>query len=126
MYDQKEIMTQNSDNQIGTLYNTLRRLAGLYVDNAKLTASEKGTELIGALAVGMFVLQFGILALVFLVIGLAAWLDDYLAPQWTFFIVAGLVALLVIAAVLLRKPLIYDPVARFISRLFLDAPKDEL
>lgn len=118
-------MAQNSDNQIGTLYSTLRRVAALYVDNAKLTASEKTTELLGALAVGMIVLQFGILTLVFLVIGMAAWLDAYLAPHWTFFIVAGVVALLIVTVVLLRKQLIYDPVARFISKLFLDQPQKE-
>ena len=118
-------MTQNSDNQLVALVGALKRLAILYLDNAKLTASEKATELIGALAVGMIVLLFGILAMVFIVIGLAAWLDGYLAPHWTYLIVAGFVIVLVVAAVLLRKPLIYDPVARFLSKLFLDQPNDE-
>ncbi len=117
-------MTQNSKSQISTLCGTLKRLASLYVDNAKLTMSEKTTELIGALAVGMIVLQFGILAMVFLVIGLSAWLDDYLSPQWTFIIVAGFIILLVLSIVFLRKQLIYNPIARFISKLFLDKPTD--
>ncbi len=118
-------MTQNKDSQLAILFKSLKRLAALFVDSAKLTASEKATELIGALAVGMIMLQFGILAMVFLAIGLAAWLDGYLAPHWTFLIVAGFIIMLIVITVLLRKPLIYDPVARFVSKLFLDQPNEK-
>lgn len=118
-------MTSNTENPIGTLMAALRRIANLYVENAKLTVAEKVTQLMGALAVSMIVLLFGIVALVFLVIGVATWLEAYIAPFWSYMIVAGVVIVMIVAVVVLRKPLIYNPFAKFITQLIIENPNEE-
>lgn len=115
-------MTQNPDNPISNLVETGKRLASLFMENAKLTVAEKVTQLVGALAVSMIALLFSIVALVFLVIGVATWLEAYIAPFWSYMIVAGVVIILIVGVIVFRKPLVYDPFAKFITRLFLDNP----
>ena len=78
----------------------------------KLTASEKFTILLSSLIMGAICLMLGIFALALMSMALV----DLLA----FLSVAGIVLLIALLVVLLRKQLLYNPIARFITRLFLD------
>ncbi len=53
---------------------------------------------------------------------LSDWLLCNLEPCWTYLIVGGLYILLAIVCFLLRRQLIIDPIARYISRVILDPP----
>lgn len=115
-------MTQNTDNNVTSLFQAAKRLAVLYIENAKLTVAEKVTRLMGAIAVCLTALLFGLVAFIFAIIGLATWLQVYIEPFWTYFIVTGAFLLIIVLIVLLRKWLVYNPIAKFMSRLIIENP----
>lgn len=78
--------------------------------------------LISVFAIAMLALMLSVIVMIFLVMGIATLLESYIEPFWTYFIVAGVFILIIALIVLLRIPLIYNPVARFISKLLLTPP----
>ncbi|MCC8114230.1 MAG: phage holin family protein [Bacteroidales bacterium] len=115
-------MNQKSDSPLKSLVDALARLVTLYIENARLTAAEKATMLISVFAIAMLALMLSVIVMIFLVMGIATLLESYIEPFWTYFIVAGVFILIIALIVLLRIPLIYNPVARFISKLLLTPP----
>lgn len=94
----------------------------MYIENTKLTIAEKVTHLIGAMAVAIVALLFGLVGFIFAVMGLATWLQDYLEPFWSYFIVTGGFVLIILIVVVFRKWLVYNPLAKFITRVFMETP----
>ena len=86
----------------------------------KLTASEKFTILLSSLLLGAICLMLGIFALALMSMALVDLFKLFMAPALAFLSVAGIVLLIALLVVLLRKQLLYNPIARFITRLFLD------
>lgn len=106
------------------LFQTLKRLGTLYVDNIRYTAAEKFTLLLSGIAIFSIVMVLAVLALIFIAIGIGNMLETYLEPFWTYFIIAGLLLLVIVAVILLKDRLLVDPIARFISKLFIDTPAE--
>lgn len=105
---------------IADIRSSLRRLVALYVENAKLTAAEKLTLLLSGAVLFVIALVFITFALIFGAVAIYQLMALSMSPIVAAAILAGAFVLLVILAFLLRKPLIVDPIARFISRLIMD------
>ncbi len=94
--------------------------AKLEVEYLKLTAAEKLIILLSTIIIG------GILAVLLLpvfIIFLFALVDVFkliMAPALAYLTVGGIVLLIIFILFLMRKPLIVNPVARFVTKLFLD------
>lgn len=86
----------------------------------KLTAAEKFTILLSGLILGAVCLLLGIFALALMSMALVNLFKLFMAPSFAFLSVAGIVLLVGVVLYLLRKPLIMNPLARFITKLFLD------
>lgn len=106
--------------KIADIRSSLRRLLALYVENAKLTAAEKLTLLLSGAVLFVIALVFITFALIFGAVAIYQLMALSMSPIVAAAILAGAFVLLVILAFLLRKPLIVDPMARFISRLIMD------
>ncbi len=115
-------MQENTHNDISSLCGEAKRLGSMYIDLARLTAAEKATALFSVLAIAILAVMLGMVVLVFLTMGIASLLEAYIAPFWSFFIVAGVFILLAVVLYLFKEKLIFNPVARFMSRLLLDPP----
>lgn len=89
------------------------------LEYAKLTAAEKLTMLITGLAVAAGAFVLGIIFLFFLTIAIAQWIAPSIGLGWAYALMGVFYLLLIVLLVVLCKPLIMNPVARFISRLFL-------
>lgn len=113
------------DNTYSLLYKLARRLFQLKIEDARLTLAVKLTKLFGAvvLAAVSFILLLCMLA--FLSISLANFLSDVMQPGWAYLIIAGFYVLVLAVIVLARRPLVMDPIARFISRLIIESPDHE-
>lgn len=99
---------------------SLKRLIGLYIENAKLTAMEKLTLFLSAalmFVIGFILLMFG---LGFLSIALMQLLQEAMSPIAAAAVVGGFYFVLAILLIILRKPLIINPITRFISKLIMD------
>ena len=106
--------------KIADIRSSLRRLVALYVENAKLTAAEKLTLLLSGAVLFVIALVFITFALIFGAVAIYQLMALSMSPIVAAAILAGAFVLIVILAFLLRKPLIVDPMARFISRLIMD------
>lgn len=116
-------MQDDTQNALSSLCGDAKRLGSMYIDLARLTAAEKATALFSVLIVALVVMMLGMVVLVFLTMGIASLLEAYIAPFWSFFIVAGVFILAAVVIYWLRERIIYNPVARFMSRLMLNPPK---
>ncbi len=110
---------------VRNLYELGRRLAGLYLDNARLTAAEKMTLLFSSVALYSVVLVLAMVMMVFVSMGIATMLAEYIAPFWSYFIVAGVFLTVIVLLFVFKSQLLVNPIARFISSLLVSPPKTD-
>lgn len=109
-----------------TVKSSLGKLASLYIEGAKLTAVEKLTLFLSAAVVFIcgfilltFVVAFGAVAILDL-------LEEALPPIASAGILSGIFLFLAILLFVLRKPLVINPMTRFVSKLIMDIGKNKL
>lgn len=108
------------------LKSTFMRLISLYIESAKLTAAEKLTLLLSAAVLFMIAFILVTIAVAFGAVALLQLLELALSPIAAAAILAGFFFLLAAIICLLRKPLIINPTARFMSKLIMDIGKDRI
>lgn len=92
----------------------------LYIENLKLLSIEKATVMLSHAAMAGLLLLLGVCAFFFISIALVLLLGQVLPVMWCFLIMGGVYILLGVLALIFRRTLFIDPIARFLSRLFLD------
>lgn len=112
----------DSESTYAKLYQEVRRLTSLHVENAKLLVTEKLTLLLGRITLVAVSFVVCSCALIFLSMSVADWLLRSLEPCWTYLIVGGFYILLAVICAIFRRQLIVDPIARYISRVIIDPP----
>lgn len=105
-----------------SLWMQLRKLFNLEVDNAKMLLTEKLTVLVARITVCAVTFVVGTCTLIFASMGVADILLENLPARWTYLIVAGFYALLMVLLLVFRRRVFVNPVARFMSRVILDPP----
>lgn len=100
-----------------------KRWALLEVEYAKLTAAEKLTMLMSALALGAIMLMASVIILALLLLALAEVFKLMVDPWLAYICTAGVGAIIAGIIYLLRKTLILNPIARLFTRILLGAPK---
>lgn len=107
------------------LFTEARRFFSLEWDYTKLTAVEKLAVLLSATAFVAVVIIIGTFALHYLFAALISVLASALGCTWgAQLIAAAILCLLLLVVFAFKKQLIVDPVARFVSKLFL-TPDDK-
>lgn len=116
-------MLDKPDSDYKRTWDEVKRYLSMQVDYAKLTATEKLTVLLSAIAVIAVVLILGTGVLFYLSFAfvqmLAIWLGDAL---WAYLVMSGIFAVVLALVFIFRNKWIIDPVARFLSKLFLSPP----
>lgn len=90
-----------------------------------MKTAEKLSILLSTVAFASVIMAIALVLIVFITIGVGHLLATSIAPHMAYLIVAGFYLLLLIVAVLLRKRLFINPIARFMSRLLVEPPKPE-
>ena len=115
-----------SDNQqpnsVQTLIESLRRLVALRLDYARMTAAEKLSILLSAVAFYSLVVAFGTIVLIFISIGIGHLLASTIAHTAAYLYVAAFYLVLFILLFVFRKKIFVYPITRFISKLFVTPP----
>lgn len=106
--------------QIKEIINQARAWLKLEVEYTKLTLAEKLTMLAGALVLIMVCLLIGFVVLILLSQSLVDLFQRIMSPALAHVTVSGILILLMIIIYLVRRPLLLNPISRFISKLFLD------
>lgn len=106
--DVKELVTQGS--------NWVR----LQVEYLKLTASEKMIIILSMMVIGAVILLLLLPAVLMFLFALAQVFIDFMPVAVAYVTVGGIVLLVLGVIVVFRKPLVINPVAKFISKVLLD------
>lgn len=99
--------------------------AKLEVEYIKLTASEKLIILLSAILLGGIFMILLIPVFFMLMLALAEVFIPMMPAAVAYVVVAGIFLVLIILLYIGRKPLIYNPMAKFISKLLLERGKNE-
>ncbi|MCH5221668.1 MAG: phage holin family protein [Muribaculaceae bacterium] len=113
------------ENTASGLARVLVQYAKLLLEDARLTMAEKLTRLLSALAFCSLLIIVGVVSLVFVSTAIALVLANAISPMWALIIVASFYVIVLVVLILCRKPLLVNPIARFVSRLVLTAPQNE-
>lgn len=105
--------------QISSIWIEVKETLRLNFDYAKLTATEKLTILLSMTGLALICFALASIIIFLISLGLMLLLAKSTGLVGACMIMAGVYALVLIAAILLRRQLIIDPTARFISRIFL-------
>lgn len=120
------IMPENDtskQNAFSHLSDSARSYIRLLVEDTKLSVAEKLTRLLAAVAMCSLLTILITAALVFVSIAAGLALSTVIPPLWAFVIVAAFYILMMVLLLCFRTKLLVNPIARFISRLLLDAPQ---
>lgn len=101
------------------MFAELKNYLKLNVEYAKLTAAEKVTRLLSMMAFVAIVFILGLLAFLFFTIALADLLAIEVGTAAAYGILCAFYILLIICVVVFRKPLIINPLSKFMTKLFL-------
>lgn len=113
-------MKQTLTDQLKDLFFQGRRWLTLETEYLKLTAAEKFTVLAGTFVLGAICLMVGMVIVILLALALADVFKLLMAPSLAYLCVTGVLIILMVVLFLLRRQVIFDPIAKFITRLFLD------
>lgn len=86
----------------------------------KLTAAEKITILLGTLIAGAACFMLVMIAVVIVSLCLVGVFQPLVGTVLSYLIVAGIYLLLAVLVVLLRKPLLFNPISKMLTRLFIE------
>lgn len=116
---------QNCNEELKATWKSAVEFLKLYVENFRLLSIEKMTILMSKGALAGVVAMLALIAFFFISMGLVYLLGEILPIMWAFIIMGCVYILLAILALLFHRRLFVDPIARFLSKLFLDVPKSE-
>ena len=106
--------------EIRSIFDQSKTWLRLELEYAKLTIAEKLTLLMSTLIIGFVCLLLGVVVLIMLAVSLAEAFRLIMDPALAYLSTAGVICLLLILLYLLRKPLLLNPIARLITRVFFD------
>lgn len=115
-------MTEVSSNNNNGLMAAISRYVKLLIEDTRLGLAEKLTRLLSAIAVSAVIVILAIVAMVFVSIGISYLLTSVLSPVWSFLTVAAFYVVVIAVFVALKRQLVVDPIARFISSLLVEPP----
>lgn len=116
---------QSISDSIQSIASGVRRLGLLYVEKARLQATEKVTILLSTIAFTATMLALALILMVFITIGVGHLLATTVAPHLAYLIVAAFYLLVIIILIAMRRRIFIDPIARFMSRLLVQAPESD-
>lgn len=113
---------QDPENSYHKIFSEVRRLCNLQIENGKLMLTEKLTLLVAKITLTAVVFVMATAAMIFVSIAVAHLLLRSMSPVATYAIVGAFYVIIAIIAMIFRRQLIVDPIARYISRVILDPP----
>lgn len=113
-------MKANLTDDIKDLFQQGFNWAKLEIEYVKLSAAEKLVILLSTIIIGAIMAVFLLPVLIMFLFALVGVFKLFMAPPLAYLTVGGIVLLVIFALFLMRKPLIINPVSRFITKLFLD------
>jgi len=112
----------SSDKNIETiaqLIEVLKHYLGLQTEYVKLDVIDKVVRLLTATALAILFFLIIIAVLLFLSLGIAFWLANYMSLTCAFLIISAVHAVFLLLFIVFRKSWIERPIVRFLASLFM-------
>lgn len=109
----------DKESGLAKLWAELREYLDLKIEYAKLTAAEKLAILFATFVLIMICLVFGVVILFYLTLAAANWIGESLGMPLAYSIMVGFYILLLVLTVVFKRALIFNPIARIVSKLIL-------
>lgn len=106
--------------EIRTVFEQSKEWLRMEIEYTKLTVAEKLTLLMGTLIIGFVCLLLGMVVLIMLAMSLAELFKMMMCPSLAYLSTAGAICVLLILLYLCRKPLLLNPIARLLTKVFFD------
>ena len=113
-------MKHSLTEEIKELFSQGHNWLKLEIEYAKLTVAEKVTILMSVLIIGAVCLLMGMVVLILFAFALVELFKMMMVPALAYLSVGGIICLLIVLLYVFRKPILLNPIARFITRLFID------
>lgn len=113
-------MKSNLTDEIKGLFSQGFNWAKLEIEYITLTTAEKLIILLSTVIIGAIMAILLLPVLIMFLFALVGVFKLIMSPPLAYLTVGGIVLLIIFAIFLMRKPLIVNPVSRFITKLFLD------
>ena len=113
-----------SSSVTSAVMSTVSRYIKLLLEDTRLNVTEKLTRLLSALTVCALLLVLALATLLFLTLAAGQALADVMNPIWAYVIVASFYAVIAVVIFFCKTVLIVNPIARFLSRLLIEAPEN--
>ena len=113
-------MKANLTDELRSIFEQSKAWVKLEVEYAKLTIAEKLTLLMSSLILGFVCLLLGSVVLIILALSLAEAYKLLMNPALAYLATAGSIIVLVGLLFIFRKPLLLNPIARLMTRVFFD------
>ena len=116
------IINGGGDND--SLLNDVKKYIDLNIDYLKVAGTEKLAIILSSIAVVAAVMILGGIALFYISFSGVYLIESWVGSESLAYLVVGLIMLILLAIVYaFRMKLIVNPIARFVSKLFLDKSK---
>lgn len=112
-------MQEKLTDELKQVFSDSKDWVKLQIEYTKLTAAEKVTILGGAIALGAICLLIGVVILFVLALSLIDTFKMIMVPALACLSVSGILILLMVLLIIFKKPLILNPIAKFLTKLFL-------
>lgn len=113
-------MKSNLIDEIRNILEQSKSWIQLEVEYAKLSIAEKLTVLMSSLILGFVCLLFGMVVLIILAMSLAEVFKWIMNPAFAYLATAGSIIVLIALLFVFKKPLLLNPIARLMTRVFFD------
>ncbi|MCM1319746.1 MAG: hypothetical protein NC217_05135 [Muribaculaceae bacterium] len=121
-------MKKSFMDQIKELLALGKRYLKLQTDCIRLEVAEKSTILLSSLALGLICILIGALIIVLLAMSAVCAFGTFLEPWLAYLCVAGIMLLLVVLMIVLRKYILVNPIAKLLTKLMcpkIERPKSQ-
>ncbi len=113
----------SGNDEFGYSWKNIKAYGQLFVENLRLASTEKLTILLSSTALAGILGLILMIAFFFISAALVFLLAQVLPLMWSLLLMGAVYIVLGVLVVVFRKQLLVDPIARFMSRLFLEAPE---
>ena len=113
----------SGNDEFGYSWKNIKAYGQLFVENLRLASTEKLTILLSSTALAGILGLILMIAFFFISAALVFLLAQVLPLMWSLLLMGAVYIVLGVLVVIFRKQLLIDPIARFMSRLFLEAPE---
>lgn len=115
----------DTKNTFDNLTRLIARYAKLSIDQTRMVTAEKLTVLLSTIAIYSIAGAVALIVIVFASVGVGHLLATTAIGETAYLYVAGFYAVLFLCLLIFRRRLIINPVARFLTRLLVQPPKDD-